>query len=109
MEEEIKRLELENDLLSKELLACKEATKKGEDRWMLAFRIVGIVMFVGGIYESLFTMFSLDREVVSMSSFKIYFSIIGFIFFAANKSLGKLANQAGAIMLKWLQKMTGTN
>jgi len=107
--DELKKLKEQNAVLENELLKCKNAIKPTEDKWMLALRIVGILLIVAGLYESVYTMFDMSKEVVEMGRFRIGSAIVGFLLFAGNKQLGKIANQIGSIALKYLGKVTGTN
>lgn len=100
MEEEIKRLKLENAALLKEVVHLQGLTTSGKNKWIKGFIIVGAVMFIASTFESIYTMFDLGREVIDMSRFKVIFAVIGFVFVAANDSLGSLANSAGKSILE---------
>lgn len=100
LEKEIARLQAENTLLADELIKVKKLKTSARQKWVYFFMAVGALMFIVSIWESVYTMIDLDREVVTMSNFKLYFAAIGFVFVAANESLGRFANAVGAKLLK---------
>ncbi|WP_394749473.1 hypothetical protein [Spongiimicrobium salis] len=74
-----------------------------EKRWMLFFRIVGGLMFLAGIWESLVTLFWIGKDVVAMDPFKLKFALAGFVLIAANKNLGSIANNIGGMLTKLIR------
>lgn len=99
MEEDIK-LKKENELLLKEVLHLKGLQQSGKNKWIKIFIIVGIVMFMAGIWKSLITMFWFEKEVVLMTTQQIVFSSVGFVFVAANDSLAQFANSIGKYLVE---------
>lgn len=100
-EEEIKlRSELDesdklNGKLVKEIVRLKGIKTSGENRWIKIWIFIGVIMFLAGIWESLVTMFFLDKEVVKMTTQQIVFASVGFVFVSANESLATMANNIG--------------
>lgn len=87
------------EMTQKELLLMKDLANKAEEKWMLVFRVIGIAMFVAATFESFVTLFLLDQEVVGMNTFKVTFGAVGFVFYGANRALGRFANTIGDKLL----------
>ena len=71
-----------------------------EKNWSRAFGWIGFVMFFAAIFETLVSMFWIGKEEISMSTFKIWFAVVGFVFALGNRQLGVFANNLGAIMIE---------
>lgn len=99
LKEENTNLKKANDLLVKEVVYLKGLKTTGKNKWIKAFIVVGSIMFIAGIFESVYSMFIIGMDEVKMSSFKIWFAAIGFIFVAANDMLGDFANSLGKKMM----------
>lgn len=84
-------------------MSIQDLTNKTESEaekgWIYAFRIIGIIMFLAGIWKSLVTMFWFGKEILVMTSFQMYFATIGFVFALAGKQLGIFANNIGAALV----------
>lgn len=99
LRKEIESLKRANNSLLKEVVALKGLKTTGKNRWIRAFIVVGAIMFVAGIFESLYSMFVIGMDEVKMSTLKIGFASIGFVFVAANDSLGEFANNIGKYLV----------
>jgi len=78
-----------------------------EKVWIFVFRIFGAVMFVAAIWEALYTLFNVNKEVVPISKYQVYFATVGFVLAFGGKSFGIFANNIGAIFSEKLKVLLG--
>ena len=100
---QVDRLNRENDMLLQEIMKLKNI-QKGKNRWIKIFIFLGMVMFVGGIFQTIYSMFYIGMDVIPMTRLQIWFSIIGFVFVAANDELAGFANTIGKIVIEKFNK-----
>lgn len=70
-----------------------------ERYWTIAVGWVGFAMFVGGVFESLVTLFWIGKDIVEMNAFRMKFSIAGLVLSMANSNLRKMAIGIGQKIL----------
>lgn len=84
-------------------MSIKNLSKKRETNtekfWIYFFQIIGGIMFLAGIWESLITLFWLNKDVVTMNSFRVGFAACGFVLAMSGKQLGVLANNLGIVII----------
>lgn len=95
MEEEVKKLKLENELLYKELKKVKEIKQGGEKYWILIVRLVAFIIgFLPFIPNTLFFI-GLNDEKTPIGTTEIFFTAIGFAMLWGSSQFSNWANEIG--------------
>ena len=95
MEDKIKKLKLENELLYKEVKKCKEIVQGGEKYWILIVRFIAFFIgFLPFIPNTLFFL-GFNDEKTPIGTTEIFFTAIGFAMLWGSKQFSDWANEIG--------------
>lgn len=99
-EHELNKLKIENELMSKELIKCKELNSKGEKYWVLIVRFFAFIIgFLPFIPNALFFV-GFHKEKTPIGASEVFFIAIGFAMLWGSKNFGSWANDIGKRIIK---------